>query len=492
MSNGPTFVIAGDPNAGKSTLVACLAENDQVRIDRKAGTTRVAKPYDAMVGGKSVLTLIDLPGFENPAYLKQWFDEHTDEPKKLVNRFVDEHRDQPRFKAECEILRSLDGAAVIFVCDASRRCEQKDRDQAEILRLCTDKRLAVINLKSDVQGSTLADWKEMLGNQFTYHLFNPSRADFKDRIELLEKISHVIPGWRESMKNTITIFERDWNELRIPTAADRLCDLIESTIKLRRTVFIGSDDGCKVKAASRVKQELQNAINEESDKFRLYIRQVFGHTKADWNLPGLDLNEKDIFSEEVWKKFGLTKKQLVGVCTAIGAGFGGLIDFFLGGASFLLGTMVGGVIGGSIGLYAASRNSAIKVRLIRNSLFQKLIGGLTLVPEAKHCFEARASPFSNLPFIILDLSLPFIRAAARWSHGCPTVPDQGCREEPKLGMSSRWKSEDQMAVARWVGALASGKPRDIQKHEGKARLFLAEQVRLVISERDLTEADSPC
>ena len=65
-SESPVLAIMGHPNAGKSSVVATLTENDRIDIDKRAGTTTVSDAYPVIIDGRIILEFIDTPGFQNP------------------------------------------------------------------------------------------------------------------------------------------------------------------------------------------------------------------------------------------------------------------------------------------------------------------------------------------------------------------------------------------------------------------------------------------
>ncbi len=468
MQEIPTFAIAGDPNVGKSTLVATLAEDDAVEIARRAGTTRVATNYTAEIDGLPVLNFVDLPGFENTAYLHHWLESHKNQPGNLAEHFLDSHRNDPEFLPECEILRSLKDAAVIYVVDASRPVERKDRDQAEILRLCTDKRIAVINVRSDQpqteKGSELlAEWQELLGRHFTYREFNPHRATLKDRIELLEAISHVMPGWRESMKNVISQFKAEWEEGRLPDSCDAVMQLLEHTISIHETARLGNN---RRSAEEVVRQKVTKSVRKLEEYYRKEIRRLFRHQRTDWQLPEGDLLTEDIFSEKVWLFFGLTEKQLIWAGAAAGTVIGLGFDLMTGGLSGFLATFIGAAAG-AVGAWMAAGKS-IEFR-VPGAFFTKFT-------STSHV-EAQILPQSNLIWILLDRALLYAEAAANWSHG--RREESQPLEQGKAGITSRWTNDERKVLIQWTGALRSGKfsRQKMENYEFAAREFLLEEIR---------------
>ena len=95
-SESPVLAIMGHPNAGKSSVVATLTENDRIDIDKRAGTTTVSDAYPVIIDGRTIMEFIDTPGFQNPTDILEWFQANQSETD-LAGAFVTAHRDDPMF-----------------------------------------------------------------------------------------------------------------------------------------------------------------------------------------------------------------------------------------------------------------------------------------------------------------------------------------------------------------------------------------------------------
>lgn len=488
MKSIPSFAIAGDPNAGKSTLVATLAEDDAVKISRRAGTTKRATPYRAIVGNTPVIEFIDLPGFENSAYLREWFERHRDEPGDLTSRFVNEHADEEDFIPECEILRSLRERAVLFVVDATRPVENRDRDQAEILRLSTDKRLAILNIRSEESAADpgiLDEWRRLLGRSFTYEEFDPLNADFAARIQLLRKIAEVIPGWRDRVIEAIRLFESDWQDKRLPDTTDAVLQLISDVLSIEETATIdtgkGSDNSRKT-TSEKCRKNVEDGVRKREMRFRGEIRQLYRHRLADWQLEEYVALDEDLFSERVWTLFGLKKLQLILTSAVIGLVIGAGIDIGVGGSSFFLGAAIGAATGAVTGWLAADK--AVDVTFPSPLRFLKVPFPGKLRIRAEDKIVARVEPKSNLVWILIDRALLFIRASSNWSHG-HREPPRNIEAGGKAGIATKWEKEERDILSQWIGGLRSDKisRKALEIHEMRAREFLLREIRKLVDRR---------
>ena len=119
----PTFVVVGQPNEGKTTVMATLTENDAAQISPIPGTTTHRQRYAVLVNGQEVLVFWDTPGFENSAGALDWFKKNEDVAANMAQKFLAAFERSGEFVEECEILKPIaEGAAVIYVVDSRARC----------------------------------------------------------------------------------------------------------------------------------------------------------------------------------------------------------------------------------------------------------------------------------------------------------------------------------------------------------------------------------
>ena len=64
MNTMPVFAVIGHPNEGKSSVVATLVENDQIRISPRPGETVESRTYPVAIDGHNVIAFVDTPGFQ--------------------------------------------------------------------------------------------------------------------------------------------------------------------------------------------------------------------------------------------------------------------------------------------------------------------------------------------------------------------------------------------------------------------------------------------
>jgi hypothetical protein len=439
----PSFALVGQPNEGKTTVMATLAEDDQAEISSTPGTTRFGRRYPVLIDGAEILIFHDTPGFENPEAVLQWFrDNHElDDP---LQSFIDTFADTGRFHQEVEILKPLAaGAAAIYIADASRPVRPVDKDDVEILRLAGVRRIGVINPK-ERDGEYLHEWKKFMNTDFNHiHEFNAHRATFKDRIKLLEAARAIMQEWEGSMDRSVQALREDW-EGRLRDVTTLLVEDVKILMDLRERETI-QHAGDEERAAGEAKQRIMNAVRERERKFRKRVRAIFHHSDERWIVD--DLLQQDLFSEEVWRLLGLTRTQLALMGAIIGAIAGGVIDAHTLAASWGAGAALGFVAGAAATWFYGEK--AVDVKMPRIKLGPFSIGGSKMGGKQ---VEASITSQSNILWVVVDRYLLYIELCASWAHGKRVKsPTRVGDDKSKRGFTTNWARDDRGKVTDFVG-----------------------------------------
>lgn len=354
-AGAPLFVVVGNVNQGKSSIVATLAEDPTVPIDRFPGTTIEAGRYEFRAGGRTLFTLMDTPGFQEPRQALAWMQERSssaEDRHDTVAAFVAAHEHGDRYADEVRLLRPiLDGAGIIYVVDASSRFQPANEAEMEILRWTGCPGLALINRTHERDFAY--DWNPVL-NQFfgAVIAFDAHQATFEDRLELLRAFRAIRQDWRAPMDQALDAMGRDWSERR-QQAARLIARQVTTTLTHVERVRLtdGSDE-------ERISQSLEQRYREHLRKVEVEARQeiegLYRHRQLEIELDPLDPNRADLFSETAWRAFGLTRMQLAKSGAIWGAAAGSVIDLAVGGLSFFAGAAIGGLSGGLAGWLGGS------------------------------------------------------------------------------------------------------------------------------------------
>ncbi|BCU07137.1 GTPase/DUF3482 domain-containing protein [Allochromatium tepidum] len=469
----PRLAIMGNPNAGKSSVVATLTENDRIPIDKRSGTTTRSDVYPVVIDGRTVIEFIDTPGFQNPNAILEWFQAHEDSPN-LASAFVKAHCLDPLYAHDVALMEPVaEGAGIILVVDGSKRIKEKDRVEIELLRLTGRPRMAILNNLSK-QDRYMDQWRDALSKAFnSVREFNAHRATYDERMRLLNALKSIDQRWEPMVEEAIDAFAHDW-ERRTDQAVGTILDLLKQalsykvskTVKSGKVIFQSGRD--RVKA--EITAEFEDGLRRLEIEAQEHIRANFRHNV--WNVPPDSVLSQDLLSEDVGQALGLSRRQLAMVGMAAGAASGVTIDLATAGHSLGAGAFFGGVVGGVLGV----------------------VGGKALakfdIERAPNTYVYTIGPVSNprFPFVLLDRIILYSARAMNWAHGRQAadeddpnrVPDREIRSK---GFTEELNAQDQRELARFFSDARRGRESE---HEEACRDIIKGILRGV----SLSEIDS--
>jgi small GTP-binding protein len=461
----PRLAIMGHPNAGKSSVVATLTENDRIAIDKRAGTTTESDVYPVIIDGQTIIEFIDTPGFQNPSAILEWFQAHaglTD----LAGAFVQAHRNDPVFAHDCALLEPVAaGAGIILVVDGSKRIKEKDRIEIELLRLTARPRMAILNNLTN-QHRHMPQWQDSLCKAFnSVREFNAHRATYAERIKLLRALKSIDQRWEGRLEQTIEAFERDW-ERRTDQAATTILELLRDSLsfsysesfKNNKLVFKSGQNQAK----AQVMEAFGNGLRALEHQAQQQIRANFHHNV--WNLAPDSILGQDLLSEEVSKALGISRGQLAMAGAAAGAASGVTIDIAAAGTSLGAAALLGAAAGGVLGFMGG--NALAKLDIEKQSGTQRYTAGPVTNPK--------------FPFILLDRIILYSARAMNWSHGRQAADEAAPDRVPEKeivgqGFTEALSSQEQRILAKFFGAARRGKSSDTEEscHELIKGILLA-------------------
>jgi hypothetical protein len=356
------FAVVGHPNKGKSSIVATLAENEDIAISSEPGTTRRSARFDFSVDDTVLYTLIDTPGFQRAKAVLQWLEAHVEDASSrvdVVRAFVKEHKTNPRFNDECELLQPiLDGAGILYVVDGSKPYGPEFELEMQILQWTGQPRMALINLIGE--GDYQDQWRRALDQYFSIvRVFDAMHADFEARTNLLRAFAELNEAWRVDMEAAIAALVRE-RKHRVQRSAAEIAQALIDCMNYTGQQFV-DDESDTAGVADSLRSALLEKIRTREERARRLIQSIYRHDRMQSAQDDLKLLDIDLFSEEGWALFGLSRTQLLvtGAMTGAVAGFG--IDALVGGASLLLGTGIGALVGGLGSWFASDEVAKTKV-----------------------------------------------------------------------------------------------------------------------------------
>lgn len=423
--NPPTFAIVGHPNKGKSSLVATLSRDVSVRIGPEPGTTVFAREYPMRVGGKTLYTLVDTPGFQRARAALEWMKQHETSAgarPAVVERFVREHERDERFRNECELLHPvIAGAGLIYVVDGATPYGPEYDAEMEILRWTGQPSLAVINPIGEPR--FVEPWRSALEQFFRFvRVLDVLQAPFDQQLELLSTFGRMRDHWRHPVEEAVNALI-EHRARQDGDAARVIAEMIAEALTHRESIDIAKGDD---PARHRISLETKyrSRLRRIEEVARQEVEAIYGFDSLDREEVDLGLLETDLLSRESWLVFGLKKRDLIVVSATGGAIAGGVIDSALLGASFLAGSVVGGVVGGALGYFSGDKLADLK-------LLHQPLGGVRL----------RFGPSRNLqfPFVLLRRALlhhAVVTARTHAQRGILKVTDKGEAAPQTVELSS--------------------------------------------------------
>jgi hypothetical protein len=403
----PTFAVVGQPNKGKSSIVATLAEDERIAIAPTPGTTRTAHQYTLSIDGEPQYVLVDTPGFQRARAVLDWLEARAasaQERPAVVARFVAEHASDPRFHDECELLRPIiDGAGILYVVDGTKPYGPEYELEMQVLQWTGRPRMALINMIGE--GDYVDQWRQGLDQHFSIvRVFDAVRADFSRRLALLRAFAELDESWRGPIESAVGALmeERDRRRRR---AAGEIADCLVACLAMEERAPLSDADAAspdrRRELEARLLERLRDAIRDRELEARDRVQSIYRHQSTKREEASAELLATDIFTADGWELFGLSRTQLVVSGALSGAVAGGGIDVLLGGASLLLGSGVGALVGGAGAWFGGNELARVKV------LGQSLGGRLLQVGPVK-------AP--NFPWVMLGRAWVHHRLVAERNH----------------------------------------------------------------------------
>lgn len=403
MSNYPKFAVVGHPNKGKSSIVASLSLDNSIQIGNTPGTTQVKRGFPLKVDGKIIYELFDTPGFQRARRVFAWLEEHgdvsADKRADVVREFVFKHKENEQFKDEVELLEPiLNGAGIIYVVDASKPYGAEYEVEMEILRWCGQPSMAILNLIGDEDYRE--EWTRALGQYFRMvRTYNPMTATHDEHLELLESMAQLKVEWTKPIKKAIVILDERYDE-KVDESLTTIVEYMREVLSFVHKQTIKEEEASE-EEKEEAKLDYRKKILRFEKKERRAIEKIWNHANIEKNEASLELDRVGLFSKESASIFGLSQKELIVTGASAGAVTGVGFDLLVGGSSFFLGSLIGGVVGGVGAMFGF--DNLYEVKVLGQSFGKR---------------ELTIGPMQNLnfPYVLLGRSLYHASMIAKRSH----------------------------------------------------------------------------
>lgn len=358
-SNHPKFVVVGHPNKGKSSIVSTITLNDTVQISDTPGTTKKSRSFVLEIDDKIYYEFIDTPGFQRSRkvlkYLKSFKDVGASQRPELLKKFLKSYENDEKYIDEVELIRPIvEGAGIIYIVDASKPYSSEYEAQMEILRYSGQPSMAILNYIGD--DDYTKEWDMVLGQYFRLiKKFNPLESDFEDHINLLEAMSHLYEPWSKGIKEAILLLQEHNKSLSL-SISHLIAKLMSDALSLTITKKVYSDSKM---VQDEFKGEFQTKLKFLEQNFQKTIINKLSFSNLEYKIEDKTL-EFDLFSEQSREIFGLSRERLIFISAISGALMGTGVDAMFGGATLLLGSAIGGVLGAGTAMYGYDSLAKIK------------------------------------------------------------------------------------------------------------------------------------
>ncbi|HEX2238305.1 MAG TPA: GTPase/DUF3482 domain-containing protein [Gammaproteobacteria bacterium] len=345
----PTFVVVGRVNEGKTSIVSALVEDDTALIAPEPGTTTECKTYVIEGGGHPLVRVVDTPGFQEPERCLAWLEARAPDAslrEEATRSFVKTFRGGSEFEEEWRLLEPVvDGGFILYVVDASHPYRRNYEAEMTILRWTGRPVIALLNRASGAVHAN-GDWRRVLAQHFNaVRTFDAHTVGFDDRVGLLRLLRELDERLQAPLDDAIRVLAAD-RERRLETAAAAIVDAVERIVSLQVEQPVAGETATEAEKQALITRYRKEVACVES-KARHEIERIFRHGTLRRTESELDqaLLAEDLFSDESYEFFGLSKPQLVISGAAGGALAGGAVDasagFLLHGIPTLMGTLTG-------------------------------------------------------------------------------------------------------------------------------------------------------
>lgn len=352
------IVVVGHTNHGKTSMIRTLAKDAKFGdvVDGPRTTTGVhCKRIN--IRKRPLIEVYDTPGFENLDDLL--FDIRSatgtdrqpgiDELLAHLNQKPDV--DSTMIRNTLEIVRSCH--IVVYIIDVREPVSTCYRDEIECLQRSGRPLVVAFNFSKTKQ-SDMLPWVEYLRDigVHTFGEYDAHTRTREDEDEFYENIKVLMfePLYREFLDSWIGFRRREAEEA-IANCVDEICEMAASAAAIE-VVRTKVEKGLIRETRDQLKADLEAAVHAQKVDCLKAIVDAFDFSWDDLTDEADDIEGADMVTRFNVFDASRIRRNSTLAGAASGATLGGVIDAFVGGASFGAGAAIGGVFGTVTGYFA--------------------------------------------------------------------------------------------------------------------------------------------
>lgn len=443
------LTLIGHTNTGKTSLMRTLLRNDRFgEVKNSSATTRhVAEVAVTDQADTPLLFLYDTPGLEDATGVMDWISEHTSERADGIDRlntFLEKvnagDESVQMFTQEAKAITALLSADLaLYVIDARVPPTARYKDELAILVFSAVPILPVFNFTAHTEH--MADWQTLLSRRALHvaSQFDTVAFNFDNEMMLWQKLTALastLPPQHAKHLNALQADRADlWERLK-EDGSFLIADFLVNAASLSEKIAEDADPTPTMNALQAAIR--QGEYRTASDLLALY---KFYHSPLEETPVAIELQKSDPFDPKQLAHYGIRSATGGGAGLLIGAG----IDVATLGTSLGLGTVMGGLLGGSLANATAIKDklSGVQSLSINDNALQVLANRLQgLHHTLRHTGHASLGNFSTKNSTVMTddtkkALLKQLGKARHKSHYCSLLDGQNNKQSLRAELASK-------------------------------------------------------
>lgn len=299
------IAVTGNPNQGKTSLVANLAYDDSLKISNKSGETQKSAISSLVIDNEIIYELFDTPGFNNAEDIRDFIQESSDKNIiTILNKCIEDKKNDKRFALDLEILEVLiESDIILYIVDDSEY-SPASKPSLDIIKSISKPSFLIFNNKKDKHKND--SWSDVVNEYFlSSYNYNVLTSDINDKVNIFNLFKDYITN-KEIL---------DRLEIAINKQNDEYDENVYSSFYYLGESLYEIMNYSKTYKNSIIKAFDENDFEKDINKDILKIENEFyKNILAVWGFNGIRDNiERNSFDKKIIKNssiFGLNKLSI--------------------------------------------------------------------------------------------------------------------------------------------------------------------------------------